>query len=100
MTTLAAQVAVALQNARSYEQTQARAKHEQILRQITARVRGSTNPDAIVRTAVRELGVALDRPTFIRLGKTDQLRHPKAAGEAPLASAGSPGGSGRPEGDK
>jgi GAF domain-containing protein len=97
-------VAVALQNARSYEQTQTRARHEQILRQITARVRGSTNPDAIVRAAVRELGTALDRPTFVRLGKTDQLRQPKTEREAPLVPTDSPGGNGqetgRPEGDK
>ena len=103
-TMLAAQVAVALQNARSYEQTQTRARHEQILRQITARVRGSTNPDAIVRAAVRELGTALDRPTFVRLGKTDQLRQPKTEREAPLVPTDSPGGNGqetgRPEGDK
>lgn len=99
-TTLAAQVAVALQNARSYALSQDRARHEQILRQITSRVRGSTNPDAIVRTAVRELGAALDRPTFIRLGKTGQLRLPKTEGEALPPPTGDNGhSSDRPEGD-
>jgi GAF domain-containing protein len=71
--TLANQAAVALENTRLFEQTQARARREQVLREITARVRGSTDPDAIVRTAVRELGTALGRPTFVRLGSVEQL---------------------------
>jgi len=40
-----------------------------VLREITAQVRASTNADTIMRTAVRELGSALDRPTFIRLAQ-------------------------------
>jgi GAF domain-containing protein len=71
--TFAAQATVTLENARLFQETQARARREQILREITARVRGSTDPDAIVRTAVRELGTALSRPTFVRLGSAEQL---------------------------
>jgi GAF domain-containing protein len=70
---IASQAAIAIQNARLFEQTQARARREQILREITTRVRGTTDPDTIVRMAVRELGAALGRQTFIRLGAPEQL---------------------------
>jgi GAF domain-containing protein len=65
--TLCNQAAVALENARLFEETRARARRERILREITTRVRGSTDPDTIMRTAVRELGTALGRPAFVRL---------------------------------
>jgi GAF domain-containing protein len=73
LSAIANQAAIAIENARLFEQAQARAKREQILREITTRVRGSTDPDTIVRAAVRELGTALGRPTFVRLGSTEQL---------------------------
>jgi GAF domain-containing protein len=63
-----------IENQQLLRETETRARHEQILRHITARVRGSTDPAAIMRTAVRELGTALDRPTFVRLGSAEQLR--------------------------
>lgn len=55
------------------EDIQAHARREQALREITARVRGSTDPDAIARAAARELGVALGRPAFVRLGSAEEL---------------------------
>ena len=70
---LAGQAAVVVQNLRQLEDIQARVRREQLLREITARVRGSTDPDAIMRIAVRELGEALGRRTFIRLGDADLL---------------------------
>jgi GAF domain-containing protein len=63
-----------IENQQLLRETETRARHEQILRHITARVRGSTDPAAIMRTTVRELGIALDRPTFVRLGSAEQLR--------------------------
>ncbi|HFD40173.1 MAG TPA: GAF domain-containing protein [Anaerolineae bacterium] len=54
------------------EQAQARARRERLLREFTARLRGLTDPDAVARTAVRELGAALGRPAFIRLGDSAQ----------------------------
>jgi GAF domain-containing protein len=68
------QAALALQNARLFEETQSRARRERILREITTRVRGSSDPDTIMRTAVRELGTALGRPAFVRLGEVEELR--------------------------
>jgi GAF domain-containing protein len=70
------QAAIALQNARSYEQEQARARREQVLREIAAKVRGSADVDTIMRTAVQEIGQTLGRRTFLYLehdnnGKTE-----------------------------
>jgi GAF domain-containing protein len=83
------QLGFAIENARLFEQTQRAAKREQTLREITSRVRSSTDPDAIARTAVRELGLALGRETFLRLGDAEQLgRSPQANQEAPASGTG------------
>jgi GAF domain-containing protein len=71
--TLVGQMAVVMENRRLLQDAEARARREQVLREITARVRGSTDPDTIVRTAVRGLGAVLGRPAFIRLGSQEQL---------------------------
>jgi GAF domain-containing protein len=83
---VANQVAIAIQNARLFEQTQRAARREQTLREITSRVRNSTDPDAIARTAIRELGLALGRQTFIRLGDAEQLGRPAQADQDMPAS--------------
>jgi GAF domain-containing protein len=75
------QLGFAIENARLFEQTQRAAQREQTLREITSRVRSSTDPDAIARTAIRELGLALKRQTFIRLGDAEQLRKPPQANQ-------------------
>ncbi len=64
---IASLAASTIQNIRLLEQTRARAKREQTLREIAARVRGSNNPDVILRTAVRELGAVLNRSTFAQM---------------------------------
>jgi hypothetical protein len=43
------------------------------LREITARVRSSSDPDVILQAAVRGLGTALGRRAFVRLGSTEAL---------------------------
>jgi DNA-binding LacI/PurR family transcriptional regulator/GAF domain-containing protein len=50
-----------LENQRLLSETQARARREQILREITARVRSSTDPDTVMRTLAGELGTALGK---------------------------------------
>jgi GAF domain-containing protein len=70
---IAGQTAVAIQNLQQVETIRARARREQILREITTRVRASTDPDTVMRTAVRELGAAFGRPAFIRLGSAEPL---------------------------
>ncbi len=56
---VAERAALALENVRLLEETQRRAAQEQLLAEITARVRASTEIDAILRTSIRELGRAL-----------------------------------------
>jgi GAF domain-containing protein/HAMP domain-containing protein len=62
----------AVQNQRLYKQTQARAQHERILRQVTASLRSAMDPDVVLRTAVRELGNVLGRNVLIRLGNIQE----------------------------
>lgn len=68
------QAAIAIQNARLYEAEQVRARREQLLREITTRVRSSTDVDTIMRTAVQEVGRILGRRAMIYIGDD-----PKAA---------------------
>ncbi len=58
---------VTLENVRFFQQTQERARREQVLREITARVRGSADVDTVMRTAVQEIGRTLGRKAFIQL---------------------------------
>jgi transcriptional regulator with GAF, ATPase, and Fis domain len=73
MMTVASQVAIAIENARLFKDAQARARREKILREITARIRATNDPEMIAKAAVRELGQALNIPTFIRLGRGKAL---------------------------
>ena len=58
--TVAAQAALALENARLVEESQSSAARERLLAEITGKVWASTSIDGILQTAVRELGRALD----------------------------------------
>ena len=58
-TTLAAQVAVALQNARSYAQTQQQAEHETLINVINQRIQNTTSIEDALQVTIRELGRAL-----------------------------------------
>jgi hypothetical protein len=89
LSSLIEQAGTMVQSLRLYGAAQSRAHREQVLREITARVRSSMDPDTILRTAVRELGVALGRSAFVRVGSADQL-----AQKAKEAREDSQGGSG------
>lgn len=57
--TLADQLAVAVQNARSYEDALRRAEREQKVLEITSRIRSSADIDSMLQTAVREIRQAI-----------------------------------------
>jgi GAF domain-containing protein len=58
METLAEQISLALESARSYEETQGRAEKERVLANISSKVRSSTDVNEILQTAVQELAQA------------------------------------------
>ncbi len=58
--TVAAQAALALENARLVEQSQATARHEHQLAEITGKIWTATTVEGIRQTAIKELGQALD----------------------------------------
>ena len=67
LTAISSQAAVAIDNALRFQQTQAKAQFEQVLREITTRVHSTSNPEVILKTAVREVSHALGRDAFIEL---------------------------------
>jgi PAS domain S-box-containing protein len=68
-TTLAAQIAIALQNARTLSQAQRQAERESMLNTIGQKIQNATTVEAVLQIAARELGRALDAPlTIAQLG--------------------------------
>lgn len=66
------QVAVALQNARLFQQTQRRAQREVLLASIAERIYDTADMDSALKVTVRELGRALNRhQTGVRLNITE-----------------------------
>jgi GAF domain-containing protein len=57
---VAAQAALALENARLVEESQAAAARDHLLADITAKIWSATTIDSILQTAVKELGRALE----------------------------------------
>jgi GAF domain-containing protein len=64
---VSSQAAVAIDNARRFQATQTLARHEEILRRVTTQVHSTSDPDVILRTAVREVSDALGKPAFVKL---------------------------------
>ena len=65
--TLVFQVATAIQNARLFEQVQSRARQEQILREVTARVYTAPDAESVLKTAAQEISRILDMETLVYL---------------------------------
>jgi GAF domain-containing protein len=63
--TLAAQVATALQNARSFARSQRQAEREATLNAISQKIQSATSVEAVLQIAARELGHALGAPRTI-----------------------------------
>ncbi len=63
--TLASQVATALQNARSFARAQRQAERESMLNTISQKIQSATSVEAVLQIAARELGHALGAPRTI-----------------------------------
>jgi len=84
---VAEQLALAVENVRLLEETQRRAQRDRLIADITAKVRSSADVETIMRTAVRELGTALDTDrAFVQLSTGTPAQ--KAGGRKPEAESG------------
>lgn len=88
LATIANQAAIAIENARLIEATTKRARQEQLLREVSARVNAAVDAESVLKTATREIGRALGLETFIYLKNqqdrsngrsTDDTAHPAQA---------------------
>jgi GAF domain-containing protein len=71
-TTLASQVATALQNARTFEQAQRQANQETVLNTISQKIQSTTTIEAALQMAARELGHALgQKATLVTLNQNN-----------------------------
>lgn len=70
--TLAAQATIAFERMRLLDETSRRAQHEQTLREIAAKVRGSADVDVVLRTAVEEVGKVLGRQAYVYLQDSEK----------------------------
>jgi PAS domain S-box-containing protein len=73
-TTLAAQIAIALQNTRTLSQAQREAERESMLNLIGQKIQSATSVESVLQIAARELGRALGAPlTIAQLGLKEQV---------------------------
>ncbi|MCB0035751.1 MAG: GAF domain-containing protein, partial [Anaerolineales bacterium] len=72
------QVTVAIENMILLDESQTRARREQILREVTEKVRSSTDVDTIMKTAVQEVGRALGRKAVVYL---NQIQDSQSTGQ-------------------
>jgi GAF domain-containing protein len=69
--TIVDQLADALESARLYQDTQRRAAEEQLLGEVTARMRETLDVDTVLQTAIQEMGSALGLSRVeVRMGET------------------------------
>jgi len=88
----AAQLAVALESAALFEETQRRSRREQLINQISDQMRASLNPTTIVQSGIRELGKALGATQVVV-----QLQVEPPVGATPTNAQPSPDGDLRQE---
>jgi GAF domain-containing protein len=83
--TLADQAALAFEGQHLLAETQHRAEREQLIRQISDKVRSTTDLDKILQTTVEELGKAMGLPrVFVKLGTEMELLTERRSEESGL----------------
>ena len=100
---MATQAALAMENARSFEQSQRMAARERLVGQVATHMRGTLDINTILQTAVREIAQSLDaQRAELRLGTgplSGKVSHGIGPGKSPLfTSSGSSQGNGHGEG--
>ena len=73
-------VSTTVQSRRLLAQTEARAKREQILREVTTQIRSGTDVNTILRLTAQEVGRALGKPAFVRLENSPDAQHERQTG--------------------
>jgi len=93
LTTLASQVATAIQNARLLEETQLTARRERTIHEITSKMRRAPDIRSILDTTAREIGRALNASrASVRLGGPPaEEPQPLGMGEPPRPAPEDPG---------
>ena len=72
LTTLASTIAVSLQNAQQFEDTQRRANREALVNEISQKIQNASTIESAMQTAVTELGKALNlKQAVVKLNKSD-----------------------------
>jgi len=71
---LAGQMVVGLDRLSLLSEAQERLQHEQVLRQVTDRIRSAVDVQTVMRTAVQEVGQALGRSAFVYIGNEEELQ--------------------------
>jgi GAF domain-containing protein len=99
LTTIADQLAVAVQNARLFDQTSRQAQRERLVGEITGKIRAANDIDSMLRVAVSELRTALGvshgavrlsaSTTTAEAGGTNTLKLKSGNGATPPRTNGS-----------
>ncbi|MFP4345440.1 MAG: GAF domain-containing protein [Anaerolineales bacterium] len=79
--TLADQLSVALESARLFEDAQRRAAREQLVSEVTGRLRASLDVDAVLQTTIRELGRVLGAEGTVRMAPLENVEGTPERGE-------------------
>ena len=81
---LAGQVAISLQNARSFEQSKAQADLESLVNTIGQKIQRATTVEETLQTAIRELGTIMGAPSLIKLNSLPDHREDKRSRTSPF----------------
>jgi GAF domain-containing protein/HAMP domain-containing protein len=83
LSAVAGQAAISLQGLRLIEQSVARARREQMLRELTTQINKAVDTDSVMRRTVQELGNIIKKKTFVYLKETEESQeNPEASSDS------------------